>query len=164
MQLSLTSASFAFFNIGSFFSFSSRCLSVLLRRLILLGDGRVSSLPDLSAPPISLVEQFHGVLCLQIKLDRNFARPHGENFSTFDLRDRSRKYRGDTGKFSYRTSAIHIDPTFLSFFSSLDIFCVPKYFGKYLWLLLTQGPKDPVPEDARASLATLIAISIPNCH
>lgn len=55
-------------------------------------------------------------------------------FRLFDLRptcDRSRKHRRDTGKFSYRTSAIHIDPTFL-FFSSRDIFCVRKYFGKYI--------------------------------
>lgn len=53
VQLSLTSASSAFFNTGSFFSFSSRCLSVLLRRPILLGDGRVSS-PPISPPRRSL--------------------------------------------------------------------------------------------------------------
>lgn len=56
-------------------------------------------------------------------------------FRLFDPRltcDRSRKHRRDTGKFSYRTSAIHIDPAFL-FFSTLDIFCVRKYFGKYLY-------------------------------
>lgn len=140
MQLSLTSASSAFFNTGSFFSFSSLSLCPLFVPTFLETMARVSSsLPGLSALPISLVEQFHGVLCLQIKLDRDFAHPHGENFLTFDLRptcDRSRKRRRDTGN-----SVIGRQPSTLtllfSFLSLLDIFCVRKYFGKYLCSLLT---------------------------
>lgn len=163
VQLSLTSASFAFFNTGSFFSFSSLSLCPLF----------VPSFPELAgfpppgllpAQPISLVEQFHGVLRLQIKLNRDFAHPHGENFSTFDLRptrDRSRKH----GEETRGNSVIGHQPSTLillfSFFFSLDIFCVRKYFGEYL---CSCSPPRLCPKSARASLKTLIAISIPNCH
>lgn len=117
VRLFLTSASFAFFNTGSFLSFSS--LSLCPPFIPSFPEMAGFPPPDPSAQPdLSLVEQFRGVLCLQIKLHRDFAHPHGENFSTFDLRptrDRSRKHRRDTRKFSYRISAIHIDPYFSPF-------------------------------------------------
>lgn len=132
VQLSLTSASFAFFNTGSFFSsFSSLSLCPLFVPSFPEVAGFLP--PDLPALPISLVEQFHGVLRLQIKLDRDFAHPHGENFSTFDLRLRLAIDQGNTGETRGNSVIGHQPSTLTLLFSFLlDIFCVRKYFGEYL--------------------------------
>ena len=89
VQSSLTSASFAFFNTESFFPFSS--LSLYPLYISLFPELAGFPPPSLSALPISLIEQFHGVLCLQIKL--GLYSPRREFFDFWSLTIYSRSIK-----------------------------------------------------------------------
>jgi len=142
--LSLTSASSAFFNAGSFHPRPSNDLSSPV--LSLFGGDRESP-RELSTRPISssfsssLVQR--GVLCLQIEFRnlREFFDFRSFDCSTFDIRRsiKIKKTRKDTrGKFRYRPAAaelvfLSLSRSFcLSVTYSLSVFYVRKYFGKYL--------------------------------